>query len=70
MEIKRDRQTEYDIAQVIRALHEIDNKLCPRFESCIECPLGKLGVLDTCTCDEIKKLAKRLDLAYKVVETL
>lgn len=70
MEIKRDRQTEYDIVQVLRALHDIDDKICPRFESCVVCPLGKLGVLDTFTCDEIKKLVKRLDLAYKVVETL
>lgn len=69
MNIKRDRQTEFDIAQVLRALY-IEDKICHRFESCIECPLGKLGVFETCTCDEMKKLAKRLDLAYKVVETI
>lgn len=32
--------------------------------------LGKLDVLETRTCDEIDKLAKRLDLAYRVVQTL
>lgn len=43
MNIKRDRQTEFDIAQVLRALY-IEDKICHRFESCIECPLGRLGV--------------------------
>ncbi len=70
MKIKRDRQTEYDIVQILKVLDDVESKVCPRFESCVACPFGKLGVLDTFTCDEIKKLAKRLDLAYRVVETL
>ena len=69
MNIKRDRQTEFYIAQLLKALN-IEDEICPRFASCVECPLGRLGVLQSCTCDEIKKLVKRLELAYKVVETL
>lgn len=35
-----------------------------------KCPLGKLGVFDTPTCQELVKLKNRLELVYKVVETL
>lgn len=68
MNIKRDARTQVDIAQIKRALH-IKDEICQR-NICYDCPLSKLGVLETRTCDEINKLAKRLDLAYKVVETL
>ena len=70
MEIKRDRQIEFDIVQILKVLNDVESAACPRFESCVACPFGNLGVLDTFTCDEIKKLVKRLNLIYKVVETL
>lgn len=70
MRVKRDRQTATDIAEILKAL-EIKDKICARFgPSCGKCPLSKLGALDTDTCCEIDSLAKRLELAYKVVETL
>lgn len=70
MEIKRDRQTAYDIAQIIKALDDFDDKMCNRFVSCNECPLNSLGLFDTRTCYEITQLVNRLDLAYRVVETI
>ena len=67
--IKREARTQVDIAQIIRVL-DIKDEICQHYTRCDECPLGKLDVLETRTCDEIDKLAKRLDLAYKVVQTL
>ena len=69
MNIKREARTQVDIAQIKRALH-IKDEICQRHTSCDECPLSKLGVLETRTCDEIDRLIDRLVLAYKVVETL
>lgn len=68
MDIKREARTQVDIAQIIRVL-DIKDEICQRHTRCDECPLGKLDVLETRTCDEINKVAKRLDLVYKVVQT-
>lgn len=67
--IKREARTQVEIAQIIKVL-DIKDEICQRHTRCDECPLGKLDVLETQTCDEIDKLAKRLDLAYRVVQTL
>ena len=69
MNIKREARTQIEIAQVISVL-DIKDEICERYRSCYDCPLSKLEVLETRTCDEIDKLTKRLDLAYKVVEML
>lgn len=70
MRVKRNRDAEYNIAYLLKALETMD-EVCGRYgASCHDCPLGKLGVFDTPTCDEISKLKSRLELAYKVVETL
>lgn len=70
MRVKRNRQSESYIAQMSKVLN-IKDEICRCFTAdCGECPLCKLGVFDTDTCLEIDKLAKRLELAYKVVETL
>lgn len=69
MNIKREVRTQIEIAQIIRVL-DIKDEICERYRSCYDCPLSKLEVLETRTCDEIDKLIKRLDLAYKVVEML
>ena len=69
MNVKREARTQVDIAQIMRALH-IKDEICQRYTRCPECPLGKLDVLETRTCDEIDKLVNRLDLVYRVVQTL
>lgn len=69
MDIKREARTQVEIAQIIRVL-DIKDEICQRHTRCDECALGKLDVLETRTCDEIDKLAKCLDLAYRVVQTL
>ena len=69
MNIKREERTQVEIAQIIRVL-DIKDEICQRHTSCDECSLGKLDVLETRTCEEIDKLAKRLGLAYRVVQTL
>ena len=69
MNIKREARTQNEIAQIIRVLG-IKDEICQRHTRCDECSLGKLDVLETRTCYEIDKLAKRLDLAYRVVQTL
>lgn len=69
MNIKREARIQIEIVQIIRVL-DIKDEICERYRSCYDCPLSKLEVLETRTCDEIDKLTKRLDLAYKVVEML
>lgn len=69
MNIKREARTQIEIAQIIRVL-DIKDEICERYRSCYDCPLSELEVLETRTCDEIDKLTKRLDLAYRVVQTL
>lgn len=69
MSIKRDPRTEFDVRQMLKVV-DIKIKICQRYNSCHECPLSRLGVFETRTCDEIDKLESRLELAYKVVETL
>ena len=68
MNVKREARTQVDIAQIMRALH-VKDEICQR-HICYECPLCKLGAFETSTCDEIDRLIERLDLVYKVVETL
>ena len=71
MDIKRDRGLAYDIAQIIEALDTVYDTCCDKYGgNCYECPLGSLGVLGTQTCYEVSKLKSRLELVYKVVETL
>ena len=68
MDVKRDTNSEFDIAHIMSAL-EYKEKICARFgENCYACPLGKLGVFDSLTCLDIDKLTKRLELIYRVVE--
>ena len=69
MNIKREARTQFEIAQIIRVL-DIKDEICERYRSCYDCPLSKLEVFETRACDEIDKLAKRLDLVYKVVQAL
>ena len=69
MNIKRESRTQLDIAQIIMAL-DIKDEICQRYSSCWDCPLWELGVFDAPTCREIAKVKSRLELAYKVVETL
>lgn len=70
MRVKRSIESERDIAYVLKALDTMVES-CGRYgASCHDCPWGKLGVFDTPTCDEISKLKSRLELVYKVVETL
>ena len=71
MEDNRKMCTGFDIAEIIKALQAKD-KICQRYTHCGECPLGKLGALDTDTdaCMEMDKLVKRLGVADEVVETL
>ena len=73
MNIERDARTQLDIeqirSQITKALG-IKHVICKRYSCCYECPLSKLEVLDTRTCEEIEKLADRLEIAYKVVEIL
>ena len=69
MDVKREARTQVDIAQIIKVLG-IKDEICQRHTRCDECPLGRLDVLETRTCDEIDKLSKRLVLAYRMVQTL
>lgn len=70
MNVKRDRGLAYDTAQTINAL-QVKKQICARFgANCYACPLGKLGVFESFTCLDIDRLVKRLELVYKVVETL
>ena len=70
MRVKRSIESERDIAYVLKALDTMV-EACGRYgANCSECPLGKLGVFDTLTCNEIAKVKSRLELVYKVVETL
>lgn len=70
MRVKRSREAERDIAHMLKALDSMI-EACMRYGSnCYECPLGKLGVFETPTCSEVSKVKSRLELAYKVVETL
>ena len=70
MRVERSRDAERNIAYVLNALETMD-EVCGRYgASCHDCPFGKLGVFDTATCDELGKLKSRLELVYKVVETL
>lgn len=68
MNVKRDRGLAYDTAQMINAL-QVKQQICARFGSnCHVCPLGKLGVFESFTCNDIDKLLRRLELVYRVVE--
>lgn len=71
MRVERNRGAERDIAFLIRALDTVDESWCMKYNgNCYKCPLGKLEVFDAPTCNEIAKVRSRLELIYKVVETL
>ena len=71
MRVERSRDAERDIAYLLKALDTVYDTCCEKHGgNCYECPLGSLGVLETQTCYELGKLKRRLELAYKVVETL
>ena len=63
-----DKRSQVDIAQIKKALR-IKDEICQR-NICYDCPLGKLGLFEACTCDEIDRLINRLAVVYEVVETL
>ena len=71
MRVDRRRDSEQDIAYLLKALDTVNETWCVKYGgNCNKCPLGKLGVFDTPTCHEVSKLRSRLELVYKVVETL
>lgn len=71
MRVERNRGTERDIAYLLKALDTVYDACCEKYGgNCYECPLGSLGVLQTQTCYEVSRLKSRLELVYKVVETL
>ena len=71
MRVDRRRDSEQDIAYLLKALDTVDETWCLKYGgNCNNCPLGKLGVFNTSTCREVFKLKSRLELVYKVVETL
>ena len=71
MRVERNRDAERNIAYLLKALDICDETWCVKYGgNCHKCPLGKLGVFDTPTCQELAKLKSRLELVYKVVETL
>ena len=71
MRVERNREVERDIAYLLKALDIVYETCCEKYgTNCYECPLGNLGVLETQTCHELGKLKSRLELIYKVVETL
>lgn len=71
MNIERSIDTARDIAYLLKELDTVYETCCDRYGgNCYECPLGSLGVLQTQTCYEVNKLKSRLELVYKVVETL
>lgn len=71
MRIERSRDTEHDIAHLLKALDTVYETCCEKYGvNCCGCPLGSLGVFETQTCHELCKLKSRLELVYKVVETL
>lgn len=71
MRVERRRDSERDISYLLKALDTVDETWCVKYGgNCYKCPLNKLGVFDTPTCQEVSKLKSRLELVYKVVETL
>lgn len=71
MKVERSRDAEHDIAHLIKVLDNVYERCCEKYDgNCYECPLGRLGVLGTQTCYEVSRLKSRLELVYKVVETL
>lgn len=71
MRVERNRNAASDIAYLLTALDTVYETCCQKYGgNCYECPLGCLGVLETQTCYEVSKLKSRLELVYKVVETL
>lgn len=71
MRVERSRDVERDIAYLLKALNIVDESWCRKYKgNCYKCPLGKLGVFNAPTCDELVKLRSRLELVFKVVETL
>ena len=71
MRVERNRDVAHDISYLIEVLDTVHDTFCEKYGgNCYECPLGSLGVLGTQTCYEVSKLKSRLELVYRVVETL
>lgn len=71
MRVERSRDLERDIAYLLKALDTVYETYCEKYgENCYECPLGSLGVLGTQTCYKVSKPKSRLELVYRVVETI
>lgn len=70
MRVERSIDSQRDIAYILKELDTVDQICVKHGKNCYKCPLGKLGVFDSPTCDEISKVRSRLELAYKVVETI
>ena len=71
MKVERNRDLASDIVYMVHALDIAGEIWCVKYSgNCYKCPLGKLGVFDAPTCHEISKLKGRLELVYRVVETL
>lgn len=71
MKVERSRDAERDIAYLLNTLYNVGDTWCVKYGgNCNKCPLGELGVFDTPTCNWVSKLKSRLELVYKVVETL
>ena len=71
MNVERSRDAERDIAYLIKVLDTVYETCCDKYGgNCYECPLGCLGVFGTQTCYEFSKLKSRLELIYRLVETL
>ena len=71
MRVERRIDAERDIAYLLKVLDTVDETWCSKYGGdCYKCPLGKLGAFEVPTCHELSKVKSRLELAYKVVETL
>lgn len=71
MKVERNRDAAHDIAYLIEVLDTVEDIWCVKYGgNCYNCPLGKLGVFNVRICRELARVKSRLELAYKVVETL
>lgn len=69
--IKRDRQNELYIANMLRTIEKNKRELCMHQPGCDECPLGTIDDLfDVSLCAMLGQTKKRLELSYKLVESL
>lgn len=69
--IKRDRQNEFYIANMITTIQENKREICMKQPGCEDCPLANIdGLFDESICAMLNQTKKRLELSYKLVETL